>query len=56
MTVFSAPDYPQFVPGGLPRYGNRAAVARLSAPDYATPQMIQFDAALPRPQVSCIGW
>lgn len=49
MTVFSAPDYPQFLEGE--RFYNKAAVAQLTAPDYATPSMLQFDAA-PRPEVS----
>ena len=30
---------------------NRAAVAVLRAPDYATPAFVQFDADLPRPEV-----
>lgn len=48
MTVFSAPDYPQFQ-AGSDRFYNRGAVAVLSAPDYTTPSMQQFDAA-PRPE------
>ncbi len=50
MTIFSAPDYPQFqLPGE--RYSNLGAVLRLSAPDYATPAVLQFSASLPRPEV-----
>lgn len=50
MTVFSAPDYPQFQEGPE-RLVNKAAVALLSAPDWATPRMVQYDAVQPRPQV-----
>ena len=49
MTVFSAPDYPQFVPADAPRYNNLAAVAVLAAPDYDAPTMTQFAAVQPRP-------
>ena len=49
MTVFSAPDYPQFMADGATRYRNKAAVAVLTAPDYATPEMRQYEAVLPRP-------
>jgi serine/threonine-protein phosphatase 5 len=52
MTVFSAPDYPQFLPDDAERYRNKAAVAILSAPDFATPVMKQFEAALPRPEAT----
>ncbi|PSC75899.1 Serine threonine-phosphatase 7 [Micractinium conductrix] len=50
MTVFSAPDYPQFMPEEAERYQNLAAVAVLTAPDWATPDMRQFAAAHPRPE------
>ncbi|KAK9810288.1 hypothetical protein WJX72_008052 [[Myrmecia] bisecta] len=52
MTVFSAPDYPQFqdVAAGE-RYDNTGAVAVLTAPGYSQPEMKQFRAVLPRPQV-----
>lgn len=53
MTLFSAPDYPQFIADGEDRYHNKAAVLHLTAPDYATPQVESFEAVLPRPQVSC---
>mmetsp|Transcript_2159 Transcript_2159/g.6377 ORF Transcript_2159/g.6377 Transcript_2159/m.6377 type:complete len:379 (-) Transcript_2159:210-1346(-) len=51
MTVFSAPDYPQFQPVDDPkdRFNNLAAVAVLSGPDFATPVMKQFAAVKPRP-------
>lgn len=45
MTVFSAPDYPQYQEEG-PRLGNQGAVLVLAAPDFATPQPVCFDAAL----------
>lgn len=52
VTVFSAPDYPQFQ--AIPesdRFNNKAAVVHLCAPDYDQPEVQQFEAALPRPQV-----
>ncbi|KAL6776700.1 hypothetical protein ACKKBF_B30600 [Auxenochlorella protothecoides x Auxenochlorella symbiontica] len=49
MTVFSAPDYPQFVPESHARYNNKAALAVLTAPDYAAPTFLQFEAVRPRP-------
>lgn len=51
MTVFSAPDYPQFIQAGDSRYENLGAVAILSAPDYCVPEMRTFSAVLPRPEV-----
>lgn len=51
MTLFSAPDYPQFMAEGEDRYRNKGAVLHLSAPDYATPQVESFEAVLPRPEV-----
>ncbi len=53
MTVFSAPDYPQFQTSNE-RYNNLGAVLRLREPDYATPEPLQFAAQLPRPPVSCL--
>jgi serine/threonine-protein phosphatase 5 len=50
MTVFSAPDYPQFMPEDTERYNNLAAVAVLTGPDWATPNMQQYAAAHPRPE------
>jgi serine/threonine-protein phosphatase 5 len=52
LTIFSAPDYPQFMADGVDRYKNKAAVAVLSAPNYDTPAMTQYEAALPRPQAT----
>eukprot|EP00890_Picochlorum_soloecismus_P005004 jgi/Picsp_1/5504/NSC_02863-R1_serine threonine-protein phosphatase 7 len=51
VTVFSAPDYPQFICADTERYRNKAAVIVLSAPDYSTPTIKQFEAVLPRPCV-----
>jgi len=51
VTLFSAPDYPQFMADGEDRYHNKGAVLHLTAPDYATPQVESFEAVLPRPQV-----
>ena len=53
MTVFSAPDYPQFQSSDQ-RYNNLGAVLRLREPDYAKPEPLQFAAQLPRPPVCCI--
>lgn len=51
MTVFSAPDYPQFQPSQEDRFNNLGAVAVLrgSHDNYASPEMIEYPAA-PRPQ------
>lgn len=51
VTLFSAPDYPQFIAEGEDRYHNKAAVLHLTGPDYATPRVESFEAVLPRPQV-----
>jgi len=48
VTVFSAPDYPQFQDEG-DRTNNRAAVVILKAPDYTTPIPAYFEAVKPRP-------
>ena len=50
MTIFSAPDYPQFLPDDTPRFRNKAAVAVLTFPDYCTPKIRQFEAQIPRPE------
>lgn len=52
MTIFSAPDYPQFIPDHMARYENKACVAILRAPDYSKPIIEQFEATLPRPAAS----
>ncbi|DBA68202.1 TPA: hypothetical protein ACH3X2_013819 [Trebouxia sp. C0005] len=51
VTVFSAPDYPQFQPSREDRFNNLGAVAVLrgSHDNYASPEMIEYSAA-PRPQ------
>ena len=53
MTVFSAPDYPQFQPNDNDRFNNLAAVAMLrsSQGDYTEPELVEYSAA-PRPPVS----
>ena len=51
----SAPDYPQFVPDGADRYNNLAAVAVLTPPLWHTPDMRQYAAAHPRPEVRVWG-
>lgn len=52
MTVFSAPDYPQHLPEDMDRYGNKAAVFVLSAKtEFASPEIKQWEAVLPRPEV-----
>lgn len=59
VTVFSAPDYPQFVPEAHARYENKAALAVLTGPEYAMPTFLQFEAVHPRPAVSQggrLGW
>ncbi|GAX74026.1 hypothetical protein CEUSTIGMA_g1476.t1 [Chlamydomonas eustigma] len=48
VTLFSAPDYPQFQDAPT-RYNNKGAVAVLSAPDYCQPSFKSFDAFTPRP-------
>ena len=52
MTVFSAPDYPQFQPSSEDRFKNLGADAVLlgSSDNYASPEMVEYSAA-PRPQV-----
>jgi len=50
-TVFSAADYPMFVPEGESRFNNLGAVAVLTAPSWARPNFIQYPAA-PRPPAS----
>ncbi len=52
MTVFSAPDYPQFCEDESERVGNKGAVAVLCAPDYASPRMVTYGPEEPRPEVS----
>ncbi|KAL3146432.1 hypothetical protein ABBQ32_003111 [Trebouxia sp. C0010 RCD-2024] len=51
MTVFSAPDYPQFQPSNEDRFNNLGAVAVLrgSHGSYTSPEMVEYS-AVPRPQ------
>lgn len=56
VTLFSAPDYPQFQNvDAAERYKNAAAYVVLSAPGYDTPEVHHFEAALPRPEVRAGG-
>lgn len=48
ITLFSAPDYPQFQ-ASEERYNNRGAYIVLSPPDFATPVFHSFGAVKPRP-------
>lgn len=54
MTVFSAPDYPQFQPINEDRFNNLGAVAVLrgSHGNYTSPELVEYS-AVPRPQVNC---
>ncbi|KAL2652712.1 hypothetical protein R1flu_020840 [Riccia fluitans] len=49
VTLFSAPDYPQFQQG-TKRYRNKGAFIVLEAPDFSEPIFHVFEAILPRPQ------
>lgn len=53
MTVFSAPDYPQFQPNDNDRFNNMGAVAvlRSSQGNYTQPELVEYS-AVPRPPVS----
>ncbi|PKU87603.1 serine/threonine-protein phosphatase 7 [Dendrobium catenatum] len=51
ITLFSAPDYPQFQATDA-RYNNRGAYIVLQPPDFATPEFHTFEAARPRPEVN----
>ncbi|KAG0473872.1 hypothetical protein HPP92_015729 [Vanilla planifolia] len=51
ITLFSAPDYPQFQ-ATEDRYNNRGAYIVLHPPDFATPEFHVFEAIKPRPQVN----
>ncbi|CAA6670208.1 unnamed protein product [Spirodela intermedia] len=50
VTVFSAPDYPQFQ-ASEERHNNRGAYIVLHPPDYASPVFHSFEAVRPRPRV-----
>jgi hypothetical protein len=49
ITLFSAPDYPQFQ-ATEERYNNKGAYIVLEAPDFSKPQFFEFDAIKPRPK------
>ena len=50
-TVFSAPDYPQFVEEGERRFNGRAAFVTLTSDtDYCEPAVTSFEAVKPRPR------
>lgn len=51
VTLFSAPCYPMFSAAGEEPFHNKAAIVHLSAPEYAEPEVLIFEAVLPRPQV-----
>lgn len=50
ITLFSAPDYPQFQ-ATEERYKNKGAYIVLEPPDFATPRFHSFEAITPRPKV-----
>lgn len=50
VTLFSAPNYPQFQPAGMTRVENQAAYAVLHAGAITTPEFHSYT-AVPRPQV-----
>lgn len=50
VTVFSAPDYPQFLGSDELRISNKGAIIVLNAPDYASPEVVRFSASK-RPEV-----
>ncbi|KAJ3677677.1 hypothetical protein LUZ60_003401 [Juncus effusus] len=51
ITVFSAPDYPQFQ-ATEERYNNHGAYIVLNPPDYVTPVFRSFEAVRPRPKAN----
>ncbi|KAF8406752.1 hypothetical protein HHK36_008844 [Tetracentron sinense] len=51
ITLFSAPDYPQFQ-ATEERYNNKGAYIVLEPPDFDTPVFRSFEAITPRPQVN----
>ncbi|KAK1307331.1 Serine/threonine-protein phosphatase 7 [Acorus calamus] len=51
ITLFSAPDYPQFQ-ATEDRYKNKGAYIVLQPPDYATPIFHSFEAITPRPKAN----
>mmetsp|Transcript_4314 Transcript_4314/g.27480 ORF Transcript_4314/g.27480 Transcript_4314/m.27480 type:complete len:639 (+) Transcript_4314:214-2130(+) len=53
VTVFSAPDYPQFQHDGEERMNNLAAFVELQAPDVSEAKFVTFSAVKPRPHCMC---
>lgn len=53
ITLFSAPDYPQFQ-ASEDRYYNKGAYIVLEPPDFSDPHFFQFEAVKPRPKVRVI--
>ncbi|XP_013624426.1 PREDICTED: serine/threonine-protein phosphatase 7-like [Brassica oleracea var. oleracea] len=51
ITIFSAPDYPQFQ-ATRERYRNKGAYIILQAPDLSDPQFRSFEAVTPRPKAN----
>ncbi|KAH9302411.1 hypothetical protein KI387_013994 [Taxus chinensis] len=51
ITLFSAPDYPQFQ-ASTERFNNRGAYIVLEPPDFANPTFHTFEAVMPRPKVN----
>ncbi|XP_008799140.1 serine/threonine-protein phosphatase 7 [Phoenix dactylifera] len=51
ITLFSAPDYPQFQ-ATEERFNNRGAYIVLQAPDFTSPEFHTFEAIKPRPQAN----
>ncbi|KAG0567280.1 hypothetical protein M758_7G154900 [Ceratodon purpureus] len=51
ITLFSAPDYPQFQ-ASEDRYNNKGAYIVLQAPDFSVPHFFEFEAVQPRPKVT----
>uniref|UniRef100_A0A1J3H6P5 Serine/threonine-protein phosphatase n=1 Tax=Noccaea caerulescens TaxID=107243 RepID=A0A1J3H6P5_NOCCA len=51
ITIFSAPDYPQFQ-ATKDRYKNKGAYIILQPPDFSDPQFRSFEAVTPRPKAN----
>lgn len=51
ITLFSAPDYPQFQ-ATEERYNNKGAYVVLKSPDFDTPEFHSFEAITPRPKAN----
>ncbi|CAH9098369.1 unnamed protein product [Cuscuta epithymum] len=52
ITLFSAPDYPQFQATEEDRYRNKGAYIILEPPNFDTPVFCSFDAVTPRPKAN----